>query len=182
MADIAQPATNPVATFLPASDEPPSGKEQLDALQQALDPSSSPVDLVVAQEPPPPVGRSYAFDFTTRSFVRSQRGHAPATTVGLATLQAWCEKCLTTERGAFPIHPPGYGLTNAADMFGEPVGAPPLDLEARIKDALTFHPRIANVEDFGADWEQDEEYVSVSFTIITDRDERLTVDTVAVTL
>jgi hypothetical protein len=181
MADVAQPA-NTVPSFLPANDQPATGQEQLDALQTALDPTQSPVDLVVAVEPPPPVGRSYAFDFDSGSFLRSGNAHAPIATTGLETLKAWIQKCLTTERGAFPIHPPEYGLQSAPDLFGGPVGAPPIDLEARIRDALTFHPRIANIADYGATWDPDDEYLSVSFTVVTDRDERVQVPNVAVTL
>ncbi len=183
MADVPQAADTSIPSFLPAADEPPSGQEQLDALQQALDPAQSPVDLIVQQAAPPPIGRSYDFDFPSRSFVRSANGHAPAHTVGEATLRKWIEKCLSTERGARPIHPPGYGLERMTDMYGGPVNqSPPVDLEQRIQDALTFHPRIAAVTDFGATFDPDDEYVAVTFTVITDRDERVPVQPIAVTL
>jgi len=167
--------TTQVVAFLPTADEPLTGKEQLDALQQALDPEGQ-VDLVVSNDPPPPVGRSWAFDFETNRFVRSANGKGPAGTTGEATLRKWVEKCLSTARGAHPIHPPGYGLLNKDDVIGGPVAAVPVDLETRIRDALTFHPRIVNVTDFGVDYELDDDYVSVRFTVVTDRDETLTFD------
>lgn len=180
MTDVAQPAL--AGSFVPASDVPPTGAEQLAALQDALDPTQSPVDLIVAAAPPPPVGRSYAFDFQAGRFVRAANGHAPAGTVGEATLRTWVEKCLGTSRGALPTQPPGYGLLNVHDLVGGPVGAPPTDLEQRIHDALTFHPRIASIADFGFAFDEDEEYLSVGFTIITDRDERVPVVALGVTL
>lgn len=171
-----------VPTFLPATDQVPSGQEQLDALQQALDPTQNPVDLIVTQAPPPPVGRSYSFDFVARRFVLGP-GHSPISTIGTETLQQWVEKCLSTERGAYSIYPPGYGLANISDLFGGPVtSSPPIDLEQRISDALTFHPRIASVTDFGATVDPDDEYVSVAFTVVTDRDETVPIPPVQVSL
>lgn len=169
-------------SFLPTDDEPQSGQQQLDALQQALDPVASPVDLIVTAAPPPPVGRSYDYSFLSRRFVRAPGGKAPLGTIGESTLKLWVEKCLSTERGAHPIHPPGYGLASLSDLYGGPVTAPPADLEQRISDALTFHPRIASVTDFGVTDDPDDEYVSVTFSVVTDRDETIPIPPIQVSL
>jgi hypothetical protein len=100
--------------------------------------------VVVADAAPPPLGRSWPFDFGSEQFVRS-RG-VPLETRGTATLLGWIDKCLHTARGALPIHPPAYGLVDPDSIFGKPVAElSAQELEERFRDALTFHPRIADV-------------------------------------
>lgn len=165
-----------IVQFVPTDDEPLFAEDALAALQDQLDPSQAP-DLIVSKATPVPLGRSPAFDFSTKRFDRRPGSKGPAWTTGDGTLKGWIEKCLMTARGAHPIHPPGYGLVRPQDIIGGPVTEPPADLAQRITDALTFHPRIASVRDFAFAFDPDDEYLAVGFTVITDRDEQLPVET-----
>lgn len=122
--------------------------------------------VVVDDSEPPPLGKSWAFDFGSEQFMRS-RG-VPLETRGAQTLLGWIDKCLHTARGALPVHPPGYGLVRPDRFFGAPIDElSAQELEEEFKDALTFHPRIADVvnltletDDQGGAW--------VSFIVVTD--------------
>jgi Protein of unknown function (DUF2634) len=163
-------------TFLPQTTTGLSSDEALAQLEEALDPTSGRVDLIVRRDPPVPLGRGWAFDFSRGRFLPAPGGHGARETHGAATLRGWIEKCLSTDRGAHPIHPPGYGLTRRADLIGGPVAHPPADLEDRIRDALTFHPRIVDIVDFGVGWDDNDDYLAVSFTAVTDQHDRLPFD------
>ena len=133
-------------------------------------------DLVVDEPEPEPVGKSWAFDFITGQFFYAA-AQGPMTTWAGITLRYWIEKCLRTPRGALPIHDPGYGVEGLSRMVGRGDEEMLADLEPRVRDALLFHPRISEVTDFVAEYDPDEEYVEVSFTVITDEEgfEELTV-------
>lgn len=163
--------------FQPPTDDPTSGSDALADLEAAFDAQGDPADILVIEEEPPPVGRSWAFDFSTAQFVR--RGGGPLETHGDATLILWAEKCLRTARGAHPIHPPGYGLVRPFDLIGRLVaGAPVAELEERIREALTFNPRIGDIADFSWDLDEDNEAVAISFSLVLADDSRLSLETV----
>jgi phage baseplate assembly protein W len=160
--------------FLPSDDEPRSVDEVLTDLDAALarDPDSpafdegDAADLVLAAEEPPPLGKSWAFDFEAGRFVGAPG--APLATHGLATLRTWIEKCLRTPQGAFPVHPPDYGVEGLLDIIGEPLAdGVGVGLETKIHEALTFHPRIADVGEFTYTLDVDGEALMVSFTVWT---------------
>lgn len=189
MADFPERATNE-DTFIPSDDRPPDADEELDLLDDALIsgfPESE--DDLIDEPVVRPLGRGWAFDFSRGGFIYGHEtgplaagGHSPLGTTGLGTLQTWIEKCLLTERGAHPVHPEGYGMVRPFDLIGEQVvGAPVADLEQRVRDALTFHPRITEVRDFEADIDTDREYISVSFTVIVDGGEALSFRDVTLT-
>lgn len=178
---MAESPSNQIVQFVPTNDEPMFGQESLDALQDALDPNANRVDLIVTQATPAPLGRAPKFDFAARAWERAPGAQGPVMTHGNETLKNWIEKCLSTARGAHPIHPPGYGLQRPEDLIGGPVTEVPADLTQRITDALTFHPRIANVTDFAFDYDPSDDYLAVSFTVVTDRDETVQVDSLLVT-
>lgn len=167
-----------VTRFTPSLDEPLLGEESLARSQDDLERFPNEIDLIVQQEEPPPLGRSVAFDWTGGRFFRSQAQRGPLETRGIASLKEWVAKCLNTARGAHPVHPTGYGLVRADDMIGGPVGSPPADLKDRIRDALTFHPRIEDVVDFVFDENPDDEFYGVSFTVVTDSSDRVPVEAV----
>jgi len=152
-----------------------TSEEVLQTLEDALDPSSR-IDLLVAADPPIPVGRSWAYDFAQGRFLPAVSGQGLLETHGAGTLRSWVEKCLSTARGAHPIHPAGYGLVRREDLIGGPVAHPPADLEDRIRDALTFHPRIADITDFGVAYDLNDDFVAVVFTVLTDRSEQIPFD------
>lgn len=166
-----------MSTFQPASPDPVEPLDALADLESSFDNQGQPADLLVIEEPTPPIGRSWAFDFSRGRFVR--RGGGALETHGDATLIVWMEKCLRTARGAHPIHPPGYGLVRPADLIGQTItGAPVAELEARIREALTFNPRIADIIDFDFTLDEDNEAISIEFTVVREDDSRLPVETV----
>lgn len=153
-----------------------SASDALADLEADFQGISDPADLVVIEEPPPPIGKSYAFDFASGAWISGGRG--PLQTRELTTLLYWIEKCLRTARGAHPIHPPDYGLRDPTGLMGKLIeGAPFGEMEGRIREALTFHPRITDIEDFSFDFDPDDEWVSVNFTVLLDDDTSLPVDT-----
>jgi hypothetical protein len=156
--------------LVPETDVPEEPEDVLAELENALQTFPSDVDLVVGEEEPPPIGRSWAFDWAMRDFVRSSGSAGPQPTRGLETLTEWIEKCLRTARGAHPVHPQGYGVAQASadGLVGGPVGSIPPDLEERVKDALLFHPRITDVRGFSYSSDPDDEWLGVSFTFEVD--------------
>ena len=153
---------DPVLT--PLNDEPLSGDDALALLDADI--LGEGIDAVVVEQPPPPLGRSWAFDWSGRRGFQTG-GQGPQQTFGLDSLKMWCEKCLRTERGAHPIHPPDYGMDNPYGAIGLLHEDDP-DLEQRIVDALTFHPRITAVRDFVRNFDVDDDYLAVSFTVVLD--------------
>lgn len=152
-------------TFLPLGDEPVSAEDEL-ALVDA-DILALGNEAVVQEDPPPPLGRGWAFDFGGGTGFRSGKGQGPQLTYGIDTLRVWCEKALRTDRGAHPIHPDDYGMDNPYGAIGMFHDEDP-DLEQRVVDALTFHPRITAVRDIVRSYDADDEYLSLSFTIVLD--------------
>jgi hypothetical protein len=157
-------------------DEEQTPEEELFAVEEALDAQTLDLDadLAVTLEPPPqPIGRAWAYDFDAGQHILS--GHGPLTVHGDQTLMVWIEKCIRTQAGAHPIHPPGYGLAKPLnDYLGEHTDANSLvDLEQDISDALTFHPAITRIEDFevtlGPDRQgEDNAAAQISFSVQRD--------------
>lgn len=178
MSDLFPEETTEVETFLPTDDEPPSAEDALAALERSLDDDPDLDDFIVAEDAPQPVGKSWAFDFVTGRFVKGG-GRGPLATHHYTTLRTWIEKCLRTDRGAHPIHPPDYGMERPFDMIGQHVddvlGG---DLEGRVTEALLFHPRITDVRDFAADYDPNDEHAFLSFTAVLDDDTELPVEVV----
>lgn len=165
-----------IEQLLPADDAPlPEPDAELDALADSLASEGVDVDdLVVGLEAPPPVGRSWAFDFAEGRFLRA--GREPLRTRGLGTIQAWIDKCLHTERGGSPVHPPEYGLEGVDRGIGSGPDDPAFaDLEDRIRAALTFHPRIVGIEGFQQDFDPDDDVLAVRFVVVLDDDDRIPV-------
>ena len=156
-------------TFLPAADPPISPEAALADVTSLLTPQA---DLTLAPAPTYPLGRSWAFDWDRRRFVS---GRGPLQTHGRATLRHWIAKCLQTERGAFAIHPPDYGVDGLEDLIGEPL-VESLEVEDRVREALLFHPAITDVTDFVMWTDEDLEALFVSFTVITDSADDLMLD------
>ena len=152
--------------FVPQTDEPLEPVDAVAALEQALEAQPSAVDLVLAEAEPPPLGRSWWFDWQARRFLTG--GRSPLQVRGMQTLGVWVEKCLRTARGAHAIHPAGYGLPTGSEIIGGPAGVVPADLEERIRDALTFHPRITDIRGFTYDYTTSEDFLAVSFTAVID--------------
>lgn len=156
---------------------PLNPNDALADLEAAFEAAGEPADLLVIEQSPPPIGRSWAFDFSSGRFISG--GSGPLPTNGEVTLIMWCEKAMRTARGAHPIHPPGYGLLKPTELIGAAVqGAAVPELEARIRDTLTFHPRISDITDFEWSSDPNEEWISIDFTIVRDDDSEIPVQTV----
>jgi hypothetical protein len=154
-----------VDAFLPEEEEPVSAEQALAELEQALEDAPDEADLVVGA-PPPPIGRSWAFDWQLRNFARGHGHRGPQPTRDEATLQQWIIKALRTARGAHPVAPELYGLPQASieGMIGGPAGVVPPDLEQRVSETLLEHPRITEVRDFVYAHDPNDDRLFVSFT------------------
>jgi hypothetical protein len=94
---------------------------------------------------PPPLGRSWLFDMGQERF--ALHGGRPQETRGTDTLVQWIDKFLHTQKGALPVHPPWFGLTDPYSIFGRPVGELSLADLLRDLEDMTNHPNIADVVD-----------------------------------
>lgn len=169
--------------LLPVVSEPPEAQEELSLLDQLADPN---VPAPTTPEPTP-IGRGYAFDFANRTFVAAPSG-GPLMTYGVDTLKAWIEKALATERGAAPVHRvTDFGLDGAYDFLdGSPFDAASVsELEGRVRDALLIHPRIEQVTDWVAEYddgsetgEPPDDAIFLSFTVVVAGDD---IDALAIT-
>lgn len=164
--------------FLPEDQFPDDLDPQatLDVLDARLrDPSLPPPDLIVTDAPPPPLGRSWAFDFTTNRFVAAANGIAE--THGLGTLRTWIEKCLRTDRGAHAIHSDDYGMERPFSMIGTQLtDVSKDDIRIRVTDALTKHPSIADVQDFDMTFAPtDDDALFLDFTVVLTTAQAITV-------
>lgn len=171
------------SSFLPEDSfpedlDPSSTLEVLD--ERLRDPSTAPPDLIVTEDQAAPLGRSWAFDFASKRFV--QRSAGVAQTRGLGTLRQWIEKCLRTDRGAHPIHPDDYGMERPFDLIGQSLASASADdLQARIEDALVFHPQIVAVQDLTLDYDPDDYVLQVSFTVVLTDDQLVAINDLSLT-
>jgi Protein of unknown function (DUF2634) len=153
--------------FVPASPVPVDPDDALAELEADFEDLTTPPDVIVVPEDSPPIGRSWGFDFLGGGF-RIGSSAAPVGTYDLSTLIQWCEKALRTSKGS-PIHPPGYGMDDPDVLLGQVIdGAPVAALQAQIRSALLFHPRISNVQDFSFDYDPGDEWVAVGFSVVLD--------------
>lgn len=161
-----------VAELLPLDEDLATAEQELSLATTSLEDETD-FDVEV-EEPPAPIGRSWAFDFTRNEMVMA--GRSPLTTVREATLRIWVQKCLNTAEGAHPVCPAGYGLRKPLNDY---LGASPDissigELEDDVRDALLFHPAITDITDFSV-WvnEDDTAQVEMSFAIVLDDAEAL---------
>jgi hypothetical protein len=166
---IPEPLEDFVETFLPEVEQAEADEEFAD-LERELEEFPESDDLIVVEEEKPPPGRSWAFDFRQGTFFPGiGRSHGPLETRGLQTLQGWIEKCLNTDRGAHTIHPPDYGMERPFDTIGRSQReAMASDYAQRVRDALTFHPRIVDVTDFSAEVAPDSDWLLANFHVVLD--------------
>jgi hypothetical protein len=155
--------------FAPTTDAFIPEEEAFDRLEQSIEGGPDDVDLVVAADPPTPIGRSWAFDWGLRTFMQPG-GRGPLATYGMATLAGWVEKALHTARGAHPVHPADYGFDQPDSLIGGGVGTLPADLEDRIRACVTFHERITDIDQFSYAYDPDIEELRVFFLIVLDDD------------
>jgi hypothetical protein len=147
--------------------EDPLEPSDVDAIDD-LDEFPSERDIVIQQPERAPLGRSWAFDFLKPGF-STYKGRGPLEIWGIPQLRNWIEKCLRSTRGGSPIWPDGYGVEGLTEMIGQPIASLPQTLiQRRIKEALTYHPRITDVVDFDFEFDPDDEVLFCSFTVVLD--------------
>lgn len=157
-----------VDQLLPEDDEPLDEDEALEELDAAIE-ALPDDDLVVTADAPAPIGRSYGFDVHARRFITGPNGHSPIPTYGDGTLRTWIAMTMNTDMGAHPIFSDDYGMEHLGEGFGGPTALFPTgDYEQRIREALTFHPRIVGVRDFEWDLDPADDAVAVDFTVDVD--------------
>lgn len=167
MSDLFSETRAAEPTLLPVTEEPLPEVDEFLLYQQTLEAGPGAPDLVVAEVPPSPIGRGWAYDFQRRRFIPSPTGHGPLTTHGDATLRVWVEKALRTARGAHSIYSDDFGIDLPGDDFGGPVEEWPIDtFEQRVRDALVVNDNITDVTDFAASVDPNSEAVAVDFTIV----------------
>lgn len=161
-------------------DEAPSEDEETQALEDALEDSRGLPALLTPEEPPPPLGRGWAFDFVESRFVAPPGARQPSRTFGVETLEMWCLKALHTARGAHAIYPSDYGMREPFGAIGRVLtGSDLAAIEQDVTEALTFHPRIENVIDFDFFQDPNEEVLEMAFTVVLDDDTEARVEGVS---
>lgn len=146
-----------------------SADDILAASTAAIEDLDADEDIEIAPVELPPIGRNWAFDFQEGKFIAE--GRSPKTVRGDAAIQAWAEKCLRTQQGSAAALPPEYGLAQSlSDYLSTQADEDDLaTLESDIEEALTFHPQIQTIEDFGVQFgtsPEGEVAAAISFTII----------------
>jgi hypothetical protein len=160
-------AADDVPTLLPTQEEPLAPDDAFRRYEESLDERPDSVDLIVTEEPPTPVGRSWAYDFAGKTMLRTAGSSGPLVTHDDETLRQWIEHTLRVARGAHPIYSDDYGLDLPADFRSGPVSHFPLDeYERAVTDALTVHRAIEALEDFAFSYDPMQEYVAVDFTVV----------------
>lgn len=132
-------------TLIPADDDVLTPEADLDAA--AAGALAQPEDTPLDEDAPEPFGRTPAFDFEARKFVR--QGGSPAWVTGLDALRQWCLMAIYSARYAHPIFSDGFGheLPNAAlGTVGAEAREQADDFMAGLRDAWLVHDRIADVQ------------------------------------
>ena len=189
MADFVEQVAGEGYPLVPPDDELIAPSAALDEIERSIgdpalfgDLSATRVgDVVVDTQPQTfSLGRTWQFDFVKGDFVVPGAARSPVGVSGVETLRQWIALTLRTERGAHPIASDDYGLEAPVAGIGfAPRDVLASDLAQRVADALSFHPKIVEVRDFvmRVD-EEDEEAVLVSFTVVLDNAESLSVEDV----
>ena len=176
--------TDPIIErILPDEVEPLDADEQFGILEDDLEVPEDDGDFIddedaarVTDEQPPPIGRSWDFDFGERRF-RTVRGRGPLEVRGMEVLRKWVEKALNTQRSAHAIYSDDYGVEEPFHLIGQ--AGDVLDsapMQEQITEALTFHPRISNVKDYVFDFDPEDEALWVTFTVVADDEDEIVLE------
>lgn len=161
-------------SLLPADDA--AIDENQDLALAAASVLDDPDSLPTPQDPDDPYGMTWQFDFEREQFIR--RGSRPAEVNGISALYVWIETCLHTARGAFDAVADDAGMVDPDDPIGlvNPMERA-ADYELRMREALLEHDRIAEVGEFQSTYDPASGDFIVKFTVQTDDDESLEVQT-----
>lgn len=148
--------------------------EQLDAAEaSALD---DPLTTETTEAPPIPFGRTAPFDYATGRFVRLGDGAIPWVS-GKAALREWIYAALQTGRGGCPLYDDSFGFERPNDFLGSVDPTEQMaTLEDRLRDCVTVHDRIEEIDDYEADYNPKTGVIEIEdLTIITDEAEAVVV-------
>ena len=161
--------------LLPIEDEDlVSAADQLDAAEASV--ADDPFTATDSpEEPPIPMGRSWAWDAEHECYVR--HGTAPAEVRGRDALREWIYSCLRTAQGVHPIFSDAFGIEDPDDWIGL---ADPTDalatFEPRATDALTQHDRIEELDELTAEYDPSTGVITIEdLVVITDEAEAVPV-------
>jgi hypothetical protein len=155
--------------LVPTDERESTPEEDLDAAAQAA--LEDPFTEDEEDAAPLPYGRTWSFDYARQRFVRN--GGRPAEAREQASLIEWCSLAIRTARGAHPIFTDDYGMERPDDPVGDvEAGEAISDYEERIREALTQHDRVTDVQDLEADYDPATGVLTVSdFLVVTDEEE-----------
>jgi hypothetical protein len=124
-----------------------------------------------AEAAPAPYGRSWAFDFVNRRMVR--RGDAPAEVEGVDALVQWCLMAVYSVRYAHAVFTDNFGMEQPYQLLGLADPTPyVLDMERKLKSALTVHDRIVNVQNYRASYDPTQGVLFIEhFEVVTDEED-----------
>lgn len=163
---------DPDFTLLPSDEEGATDIDaRLDAAEEAL--LTDPAQLAAQVQAPIPFGRSWSFDWQGGRFYRS--GTAPTEVRGEGALIQWIQAAMHTASGAHPIFSNAFGLEDPEAVLDQLDPEEALDdFEADMREALTQHDRIQDVQDFAATFDPSTGVVTItSLTVVTDVNEEL---------
>lgn len=157
--------------MLPVDDEDlVAAADQLEAAEASLE--DDPFSPSTAQEDPPiPMGRSWAWDPEAERFVRL--GTTPVEVRGLDALRQLIYATLRTAQGAHAIYSDTVGIEDPDDWIGE---ADPTDalatFEPRAADALTQIDRIEELDELNPSYDPSTGIITIDdMVVITDEAE-----------
>lgn len=165
--------TDPAFTLIPA-DEAVSPEDDLAAAVAAR--LENPFELAETPGTREPFGRTIAFDWERG--VMKRNGVTPIWVSGHAALREWVMMVLHSAWLAHPVFSDEFGMEQPDGPLGEgslhDIDAAISDFGENFKEGVEVHDRVASLEDFEAEWLEDDGIVHIiGFTVTTDEDERV---------
>lgn len=153
----------------------PADQPEDERVAAAADSALAAADAPPTEEEVMPFGRSWAFDYEERHFVRT--GSGATQTFGIESLEQWCLMAMNSTRFAHDVFSEAFGVESLDDMIGTVMASElASEFEARLRDALLVHDRIVAIEDFTVEYEPTEDSLYVqNFTVVTDEEDRVAV-------
>lgn len=157
-------------TLIPADDEGLSPAQELEASIAGAVAEPAAIEPQAAQEPAP-FGRSWAFDFEERRFVRSTG--SPLGVSGLEALHQWVLMVVHSARFAHRVFSEQFGMEHPERDIGQLRAAEMVsDYGQRLREAVLVHDRITALQNFRAHFDPVEGALRIDyFEIVTDEDE-----------
>lgn len=156
--------------LLPADDEGLSPAQELDAAIAGA--TVEPGAIVPqAEDPPEPLGRTWAFDWASGQFRAAGGGPAPIS--GLAAVEEWVQMVVHSARYAHRVFADEFGMEGPEEPIGTMAGAEIVsEYEQHLREAILVHDRITALEKFQAVWSPAAGVLTIAyFEVVTDEEE-----------